>query len=956
MRQYGILLAILHIFAACFAAGAAAFGPPVPETNLYRVYVGNQAEARALSAFGCDAVVKTPNGYLVLAPVDDEARFAGQGLAYKLVAPGVDRSRIMMDMRRDRTNVDAYPMIYDEGGVRLFLAETADMRAGMRKSDLVPLPPIGIPIEYRPPQPLTKALTADMADLDALVGLIRQDSLESYSYQLQAFDGRQAGSYGALHSALWLESKFEEFGYDSIVIFNHKDSVYDEYATCREVVAYKPGTTAPDYHVIIGAHYDTEPGSPGADDNGSGVAGVLEMARVLAGVETDLTFVFALFDAEEEGLLGAWYLANRAYTRGDRIAFMLNMDMIAHYQNSSHGKVYCQNSDYAQLWIDLADSLEAVNITGHVFGGGSSDQIPFEQLGYEAMLVSEYIFSTVYHSQHDSTTYMNFDYMTRMVMASLATAYVIGQNYEPAPDLIISGPDRYIRLLTPEVAAPVEVLVNAYGGAAVIPGGVRLEYSINSGVWITEPMADAGTGVYTGMLPALSCTDRIEYRVTVETESLGTYYYPAAAMSILACAATDTATAFADDFSTDKGWTVSTDATTGAWERGRPYKNSWGGAPVADYDGSSLCYATGIDFGKDVDNGATILTSPRIDATGEMILVQYARWYSNGTGGAPYTDEMEVSVSNNDGASWTLAETVGPVDQASGGWYVHGFWLNDFVEPTKEVRLRFVASDTGEDSQVEAAVDAAKIMRFSFGPRITTIALPNWTVGVPYEQTLEALACSETLTWVDKYGHLAATGLTVAPSGLVSGTPVNTGTILFVAGVTDDGGRNDQAMFSLYINPAPVIVTDAVPTAVAGQAYAFQMYATGGTGTKSWSDVNNDLAAAGLSLAADGLLAGTPSTPGEVAFTARVEDDAGAFDDRAFVLIIWPVYVCGDANGDGIVNVGDPVYIINYVFKDGPPPDPLVAGNSNCDDDINVGDAVYLINFVFKNGPKPCCP
>jgi N-acetylneuraminic acid mutarotase len=69
-------------------------------------------------------------------------------------------------------------------------------------------------------------------------------------------------------------------------------------------------------------------------------------------------------------------------------------------------------------------------------------------------------------------------------------------------------------------------------------------------------------------------------------------------------------------------------------------------------------------------------------------------------------------------------------------------------------------------------------------------------------------------------------------------------------------------------------------------------------------------------------------------------------------------YVCGDANGDRTVNVGDAVCLINFVFKGGAAPVPLCAGNANGDGDVNVGDAVYLINHVFKGGPAPsvnCC-
>jgi hypothetical protein len=65
-------------------------------------------------------------------------------------------------------------------------------------------------------------------------------------------------------------------------------------------------------------------------------------------------------------------------------------------------------------------------------------------------------------------------------------------------------------------------------------------------------------------------------------------------------------------------------------------------------------------------------------------------------------------------------------------------------------------------------------------------------------------------------------------------------------------------------------------------------------------------------------------------------------------------YVCGDAEGDGISNVSDAVYIINYVFSGGNAPDPLEAADVNCDGEVNVSDAVSIINYVFAGGNIPC--
>lgn len=67
-----------------------------------------------------------------------------------------------------------------------------------------------------------------------------------------------------------------------------------------------------------------------------------------------------------------------------------------------------------------------------------------------------------------------------------------------------------------------------------------------------------------------------------------------------------------------------------------------------------------------------------------------------------------------------------------------------------------------------------------------------------------------------------------------------------------------------------------------------------------------------------------------------------------------PGLFCGDANRDQEVNVSDAVYIINYIFVGGPPPDPMDNANVNCDFAVNVSDAVWLINFVFVGGPPPC--
>jgi hypothetical protein len=69
--------------------------------------------------------------------------------------------------------------------------------------------------------------------------------------------------------------------------------------------------------------------------------------------------------------------------------------------------------------------------------------------------------------------------------------------------------------------------------------------------------------------------------------------------------------------------------------------------------------------------------------------------------------------------------------------------------------------------------------------------------------------------------------------------------------------------------------------------------------------------------------------------------------------VVLGAFVRGDADGNGQINTTDVVYLINYLYIDGPPPVPLEAGDTNSDGELNINDVVYLINFLFIDGPPP---
>ena len=699
MKRSAIVLVLVLFCSVSASAG-----------DLYKVTVGSAADTKRLSMCDVDPVVRVADGFLVIAGSESVRQMQIGGLEFTLVAPDVDRSRLALDARRDRKNVGRYSLLYEEGALRLFVVDPGTLST---EAEVFPIGSTAPAITWREPARLAPPTAAEIVDLNTLIAGVQQSSLTMYTTQLQSYYRRLAGTPANNLARDWLYDRFVSFGYDSVVIDTFVASLNGTPTECHNVLAYKIGTRFPNHQVIVGAHRDGVWNSPAADDNGSGTAGVLEVARVLKDVETDMTIIFSLYDAEEFGLYGSYHYVDEAYARGDSIVYMLNMDMIAHYENTTQAALY-HGTDvtFSNLWIHLADSL--LGITGHLSGNSSgSDHYPFTQRGYPATFAAEYIFSTVYHSPRDSMTYMSFPYMTKMVKASLATAYMVSQTAGPQPILIFEYPAGAPSMLAP--AAPTTFAVNVSGawGGVPIPGTGMLHYSLDGGAYTALAMIELSPGHYEATLPPGECLARYRFYVSADESQTGTIENPSVDNPFTAIVATEQTTTFADNFETDLEWTVSSTATAGRWERGVPAGGGVRGDPPTDYDGSGQCYLTGNTYGdSDVDGGTTYLTSPAFDLSEGVPVVSYARWYSNSFGSSPNSDYFRVYVSNSNGSAWTLVETVGPVVQASGGWYTHSFFVSDFVGPNNQVRVRFEAADLGAGSVVEAGVDAFSIRTY----------------------------------------------------------------------------------------------------------------------------------------------------------------------------------------------------------------------------------------------------
>ena len=236
-------------------------------------------------------------------------------------------------------------------------------------------------------------------------------------------------------AASYIISKFEEYGY--IVELETYEIEGRDYSN---IIVEKKGKISPDEIIIIGAHYDTVSGSPGADDNTSAIAGLLELARLFSRQDIDKTIRFIAFVNEEPPFfmtedMGSRVNAKASMMRQDRIIAMVSLEMIGYYNKEKNsqtypaflGLFYPNTADFIgfvgnigsaslinklkQLFKKHSDfPVEVVAAPSFVRGVDWSDHSSFRQYGYKAMMVTDTSFYRYAHYHSHTDTYEKLDY------------------------------------------------------------------------------------------------------------------------------------------------------------------------------------------------------------------------------------------------------------------------------------------------------------------------------------------------------------------------------------------------------------------------------------------------------------------------------------------------------------------------------------------------------------------
>ncbi len=274
-----------------------------------------------------------------------------------------------------------------------------------------------------------------------LVAAVDQDTVLAVIQHLEDYGTRLCVAPEFDEACAWVETRFESWGLEAEIqpfSFNYYGTTYES----ANVIAELPGSVEPDAIVIICGHLDSISWdnpyvtAPGADDNASGCAAVLEGARLFSQMDFHHTVRFICFGAEELGLIGSDYYATLAAAAGDSIIAVVNLDMLLYAPDSLRTLWVPYNTASTYLAFDLLDAAgtyvpELDVEVEYAPGATYSDHASFWQQGYPAVLGIEVGVdqNPHYHSPTDLlANYMEyFPFGTECVRTALAVAAVYAQ-------------------------------------------------------------------------------------------------------------------------------------------------------------------------------------------------------------------------------------------------------------------------------------------------------------------------------------------------------------------------------------------------------------------------------------------------------------------------------------------------------------------------------------------------
>jgi len=257
-------------------------------------------------------------------------------------------------------------------------------------------------IEAKLPKSITEYpfITEPDESILEFLSQVSTDSIMYYIQTLQDFITRNCHHNNHIAARDWIMQKYQALGLD--VALHNFNWTYNGYNFNNDnVIAIQRGTEFPDEYVVCGAHYDsftyeshvngTFNDAPGADDNASGTAGILETARVLSKYDFKRSIIYCAFSAEEYGLFGSSYYAQKCANEKMNIVGYFNLDMIGFLREGTDIHIDYIYPKYAQPLADYSVQICNVyfpEIPIRQFSSlpwGDSDHTSFNNMGYKGV-------------------------------------------------------------------------------------------------------------------------------------------------------------------------------------------------------------------------------------------------------------------------------------------------------------------------------------------------------------------------------------------------------------------------------------------------------------------------------------------------------------------------------------------------------------------------------------------
>ena len=343
---------------------------------------------------------------------------------------------------------------------------------------------------------------AAAAPIDDMVADVDGRNLVASVAALESFGTRYASTASCEAAGTQIGAWFRTFGLATE--FEYFRFGTTPPVTTSNVIATLPGRVDPSRIVIVSAHYDStsneaQSRAPGADDNASGVAVVLELARIMRKRDFDFTVKFIAWGAEERGLIGSRYHAQGARQRQDQILAGIVTDMVG-YANATPEDLDLA-TDSRSEWLARRYAAAAAEYGGlrsvsHLRSQYGSDCMAFWEQGYSAACAIEDdpLTNPNYHRVTDTVATINVEFLTATARATLA--------------------------LVAQLAQPVSTVRPPTGLRVVTQTSTSLFRRLRSAVLTWEPSDDAVTGYHVYR----ASSSHGEYRRLTASPIAGTSY------------------------------------------------------------------------------------------------------------------------------------------------------------------------------------------------------------------------------------------------------------------------------------------------------------------------------------------------------------------------------------------------------------------------------------------------